>query len=183
MGKTLLFCTFVVNPEASPKSWRISKVIPMSLAEGRKQITTSSAYREMRCCKACLASDCNKTSSDAFLHIKHMTSMINMKSIGDSGSPWRSPRRCNIVSPGLPLSSTCVEAEASNPLMISHQIGPKPMCLITSNKKGQVLWWAASTSAASGAVAKRPSDDRRLHGDHGQSGFSSSSLGSQICIC
>uniref|UniRef100_A0A0A9B7Y4 Uncharacterized protein n=1 Tax=Arundo donax TaxID=35708 RepID=A0A0A9B7Y4_ARUDO len=69
MGNPLLFCTFVFNPEASPKSWRISNVIPISLAEGHRNITTSSAYKDMRCCKARLASGCNNPSSDAFLTI------------------------------------------------------------------------------------------------------------------
>ena len=43
MGWTLLFCTFVLSPDASPKSCKMSRVILMSLADGCKNITTSSA--------------------------------------------------------------------------------------------------------------------------------------------
>ena len=42
MGWTLLFCTFVLSPDASPKSCKMSRVILMSLADGCKNITTSS---------------------------------------------------------------------------------------------------------------------------------------------
>jgi len=49
MGRTLLFWRFVVNPEALRKSCRISRVISISLAEGLKKSTTSSAYKEILC--------------------------------------------------------------------------------------------------------------------------------------
>ena len=92
MGRTLLFWRFVVSPDALPKSCRISKVISMSLAEGHKKKTTSSAYNEILCCKALLAKGCNNCSSAAFFTKWHNTSMTIIKSIGDNGSSCLRPR-------------------------------------------------------------------------------------------
>ena len=136
MGRTLLFWRLVVSPEALPKSCRISRVIAISLAEGLKKSTTSSAYKEILCCNALLASGCNICSSAAFLIKWQSTSMTRMKSMGDNGSPCLRPRWWCILSPGDPLSSTWVEDVRSSPLMISHQIGPKPNCFKTSKRKG-----------------------------------------------
>jgi len=46
-GKDTAFWRFVVSPEAVPNSCNISKVISISLAEGLKKSTTSSAYKEI----------------------------------------------------------------------------------------------------------------------------------------
>jgi hypothetical protein len=62
--------------------------------------------------------------------------MARIKSNGERGSPYRNPRRCKIMPPGIPFTSTLVEAEYNNPLIISLHICPKPMCRITSTKKG-----------------------------------------------
>lgn len=45
----MLFCTFALSPDASPNKIRISIVTSMSLLVGRRKITTSSAYSEIRC--------------------------------------------------------------------------------------------------------------------------------------
>ena len=45
MGTTVLFCTFVLRPEASPNRCRMSKMALISLADGWRKMTTSSAYR------------------------------------------------------------------------------------------------------------------------------------------
>jgi hypothetical protein len=63
--------------------------------------------------------------------------MTRIKSIGESRSPWCSPLLCEMKSPGTPFSIICVEEVASNPLIISHQLVPKPNFLMTSRRKAQ----------------------------------------------
>jgi hypothetical protein len=41
-----------------------------------------------------------------------------------------------MVSPGIPLSNTWVDADESSPLMMPLQICPKPRFCITSRRKG-----------------------------------------------
>jgi hypothetical protein len=65
-----------------------------------------------------------------------MAYMARIKSIGERGSPYRISHRCKIMPPGIPFTSTLVEVEYSSPLIISLHICPKPMCRITSSKKG-----------------------------------------------
>jgi len=47
------------------------------------------------------------------------------------------PHLWEITSTGTPFSSTCVDEDARSPLMMSHQITPKPIFLRTSRRNGQ----------------------------------------------
>jgi hypothetical protein len=52
----------------------MSRVIPISAAEGLKKNTTSSAYNDTRCCKALLASGLDQILHGGFCHhvIQHI---------------------------------------------------------------------------------------------------------------
>uniref|UniRef100_A0A0A9BAN7 Uncharacterized protein n=1 Tax=Arundo donax TaxID=35708 RepID=A0A0A9BAN7_ARUDO len=71
----------------------MSIVMAISLASGRRKSTTSSAYREIRCCKARLNRGCSISSSAALVIMCPRISITKMKSIGDNGSPCLNPRR------------------------------------------------------------------------------------------
>jgi hypothetical protein len=64
-------------------------------------------------------------------------SMTRMKSKGDQGSPCLNPLWWVIRSPGTPFNMIRVDEVASNLLIMSHQIEPGPIFLITSIKKAQ----------------------------------------------
>lgn len=53
-------------------------------------------------------------------------SIARMKSIGDKGSPFRSPLACFIFFPGTPLSRTLEEDVASRAEIQSRHFYPKP---------------------------------------------------------
>jgi hypothetical protein len=80
--------------------------------------------------------------------------MARIKSIGERGSPCRNPYRCKIMPPEIPFTSALVEAEYSSPLIISLHIYSKPMCRITSSKKGH----------ETESKAMEMSNLRRIHG-------------------
>ena len=109
----------------------------MSFISGRRNKTTSSAYNDILCWRDLEESGYNKPSLTANDTIWPSTSITKMKSIGESGSPCRNPRRCKITSPGIPFNRTRVDEEPNSPLIISRQICPKPNCCITSRRKGQ----------------------------------------------
>jgi hypothetical protein len=90
-GMTLLFQRLVFSSHASPKRLRISIVMVMSLASGRRNKTTSSAYREIRCCSGHLAKGCSSPSSEALEIMCPRVSMTKMNNIGDKGSSCLSP--------------------------------------------------------------------------------------------
>jgi hypothetical protein len=61
-------------------------------------------------------------------------SMAKMKSIGDSGSPWRTPLAWRNFPPGTPFSKA-LEAAARNKMEThSRQRGPNPRACSTSSK-------------------------------------------------
>ena len=117
MGKTLLFWRFVLSPEASPKRLRISITRLMSSASGLINNTTSSTYREILCCRARLVRGCRNPSLAALETKCPSTSITKINSIGDRGSPWRKPRWWTIAFPRIPFNRTCVEEDASSPLI------------------------------------------------------------------
>jgi hypothetical protein len=63
--------------------------------------------------------------------------MTRIKSIGERGSPWRSPLLCWMKSPGIPSSSTWVEEDANRPHRMSRHLEPKPILSRTSRRNGQ----------------------------------------------
>lgn len=112
------------------------KTIWISLSLGCRNNTTSSAYNEILCCKGLWDNDSSSPSS-ALATRCPSTSITNIKSIGDRGSPCLSPLLCRMVFPGIPLRSTWVDEVASKPLRTSLQICPKPSFCNTSKRKGQ----------------------------------------------
>ena len=64
--------------------------------------------------------------------------MARIKSSGDSGSPWRTPRACLNFFPGIPLSNTFEDEVASSVVIQSLHFWPKPNALITSRRKTQL---------------------------------------------
>ena len=99
--------------------------------------TTSSAYMESLHLTLASSKSCNKPLSSANLKRLLRTSITKTNSIGERGSPWRSPLRCIIIFPGTPLSITWVE-EVNKILEIRlRHLIPKPRWDNTSRRKAQ----------------------------------------------
>uniref|UniRef100_A0A0A8Y901 Uncharacterized protein n=1 Tax=Arundo donax TaxID=35708 RepID=A0A0A8Y901_ARUDO len=60
-----------------------------------------------------------------------------MNNIGESGSPCRSPRRCQIYSSRSSLRSALVDAEERSSHTMLYQERPKPRWRRTSRRNGQ----------------------------------------------
>lgn len=65
------------------------------------------------------------------------TSITNIKSMGERGSPCLRPLSWKIQAPGSPFNRIWVDEVLSKPLIISHQIFPKPSFLNTTRRKAQ----------------------------------------------
>jgi hypothetical protein len=81
------FSMLTRKPEAEPKSSIIPVKTLKSSTEGRRKVTTSSAYIEVRIRIPAGASGVSNPAPAAFSIIRCRISMIRMKSCGDKGSP------------------------------------------------------------------------------------------------
>lgn len=75
-------------------------------------------------------------SLHALANILWCTSIVMMKSIGDNKSPWRTPLKCLIGGPRLPLSMILDDVVESNAEIHLHQFWLKPLACKSSNEKG-----------------------------------------------
>ena len=80
---------------------------------------------------------CKRSNSSAFVNKLIRTSIANIKSMGERGSPWRCPCWFLITSLASTTSSTRVEDVASRFKTRLHQTYPNPKCTRIPNKKGQ----------------------------------------------
>lgn len=95
---------------------------------------TSSAYNYICCLILPPASGCNTPIFDALVNKLLSTSITNIKSMGDRGSPCRSPRWCLIDSPGSPLTRILVDVVESKLERRLRQESPNPKCFNTSKR-------------------------------------------------
>jgi hypothetical protein len=85
MGKTLDFCSLLRSPDAFPNKSKIFNVVEMSAAEGLKNMTTSSAYIEIRWRLTLPDRRCNKPASSALVKSRAKMSITKINSIGERG--------------------------------------------------------------------------------------------------
>jgi hypothetical protein len=125
----------VQSPEASLKKLRISFRAAMSCFLGLTKIAVSSAYKEAFIPLDLGEIGCNTPLSAASWRILWSGSIANMKSMGDIGSPCRSPCSCLIGQPRPPFRRILDEEVAKDMEIHSHHLHPNPSL---SSRVGQL---------------------------------------------
>lgn len=120
-----LFRKFTCRSEARPKRRRISFTAMISPGEGWQSRITSSAYREITGMVRRGWSCCSTRGSTARRKSRPSVSTAKTKSCGDTGSPLRSPHRCQNVGPGVPFKRTLVLADDNRRAIQSRKRLPK----------------------------------------------------------
>jgi hypothetical protein len=125
MGKTLLFSTLFLSPEASPNKWRMFRTTTISVAAGLQKMTASSAWREMWGWNVLGAVGWSSPFTLAFLIKYPKSSTTRINNIEDKGSPFLRPLHWETTFPRNLFSKTRVEEDTSSPHMIFLHIAPK----------------------------------------------------------
>ena len=128
------------RPEKFPNAWRTVLIASRSSFMGLMKMSASSAYMEILhlaaaegkgeripCCVANSSSRCRG-------------SMARMKSMGDRGSPWRTPLPWLNLGPCWPFSNTVEVAVRKRMDTHSRQRGPKPRACSSSSWLCQKLY-------------------------------------------
>jgi hypothetical protein len=134
MGKISDFSIFVQShvafPKACSKCWRCSTFG----AVGQRNKTTSSTYNLVHILIGSAPIRVSNPSWVAFSRNFCSGSMVRMNSIGDSGSPCRSPRPCLIGFLGSPLRRILDEVWLHiSAIMLRHRC-PNPTCSMNSKR-------------------------------------------------
>ena len=156
MGDMTHLSTFVINPDAPANRSRICRTHSRSSAVGAISMTRSSAYKDARCAMTCPGRGERAPRRSASL-VKELSASITItKSMGEIGSPCRSPLAWAIRLPVLPFTSIFVLAVESNKEIQLVQCLEKPMCCRTSRRNGQATESNAfAMSTLSSSVGKR----------------------------
>jgi hypothetical protein len=105
---------------------------------GFAKIAASSAYKEQRREAALGRTGCNSPLLAASSISRCSGSIAKMKSMGDSGSPCRSPLACLIRFPGTPFTSILDDDVARRVAIQSLYFCPKPKAGKVSRRKIQL---------------------------------------------
>lgn len=113
------FCILVLRLVEEPNKCNRSTTIHKSEATGQRNKTTSSAYKKTRWWILRVASGCSSPSLLAFSNKQFRMFITGINSMGNRGSPCLRPRQWYRTTLEIPLRSTRVEEERSNPLIKS----------------------------------------------------------------
>ena len=126
IGYTALLLMLVSSPETAPKVVRMCKVSWTSSLAGFKKMAASSAYKLSLSLADLLVIGESAPSLVAKSNSRWSGSIARMNSIGDKGSPCRSPVLCLNHCPRPPFSRTEVEADERSVETHALHFCPKP---------------------------------------------------------
>jgi hypothetical protein len=127
----------VIRPDALPKRRSVSLVPISSSGVGRQNRITSSAYIKIL---GIARRGCSGASTPAAVAAETSlpsTSTTSTNVMGESGSPCRSPWRCQIGGPGSPFSKILVLAEDKRIAIQAHHLSLNPYARSISKMNGQ----------------------------------------------